>query len=169
MMAIGQALRMAGPKLLNFLKGDMTNRQLLYRLAPDAFFSGMAAVQTPGDLTDKAIVGLTDLALSAGGGLAAGGVGAKLGLNKELDFMADLGGSTIGAYSSLPVSNQLMRAKDALMGGKGESPYERLGSAERKQFEEQMRQQILQQYGLVPGARPEYYGGDSYLAQLGLG
>jgi hypothetical protein len=168
MMAIGQALRMAGPKLFNFLKGDMTNRQLLYRIAPDAFFSGMAAVQTPGDLLDKTIVGLTDLTLSAGGGLAAGGVGARVGLNKELDFLADMGGSYAGAMSSLPVSNQLMRAKDSLMGGKGESPYERLGSRERKQFEDQMREQILQQYGLVPGARPDYYGQD-YLAQLGLG
>lgn len=37
---IGQAFRMAGPKLFNFLKGDLTNAQLLRRLTPDALFAG---------------------------------------------------------------------------------------------------------------------------------
>ena len=36
-------------------------------------------------------------------------------------------------------------------------------------MEDQVKQQVLGQYGLLQGVRPEYYGGDSYLSQLGLG
>ena len=60
-MAIANVVRMAGPKLLNFLKGDLTNAQLLGRLAPDIAFAGVNMAMTPGNVGEKATAGLTAL------------------------------------------------------------------------------------------------------------
>ena len=53
------------------LFGEMGAGQIAGRLAPDAIFGGMAAMQTPGDLGDKLIAGTS----TAVGG-AVGGIGA---------------------------------------------------------------------------------------------
>ena len=70
-MAIANALRLAGPKLINFLKGDLTNAQLLGRLAPDIAFAGVNMAMTPGGVVEKGTAGITDLAMSGLTGLAA--------------------------------------------------------------------------------------------------
>ena len=168
-MAFFQAARMAGPRLLKFLVKDIPKDQLALRVGMDALGGGMAALYTPGDLGDKAIAGLSDAAFSSLGGLALGRVGTpafRAGIGgTALDFVGSVGGMEVGRMAG----DAVMRGKDKIMGGKGETPFERLSTEQQAQMEQQVRQQVLSQYGLLPGVRPEYYGGDSYLSQLGLG
>lgn len=168
-MAIGQAARMAGQKLFNIFLKDIPKEQLIARLGMDAIGGGMSALYTPGDLGDKLIAGLTDAAFSAGGGLALGRVGSpkfRQGFGgTATDFVGSVGGMEVGRM----VGDTLQRGKDKLMGGEGLTGYERLSKDQQLLMEEQLKQQVLQQYGLLPGIRPEYYGQDSYLQQLGLG
>ena len=42
------------------------------------------------------------------------------------------------------------------MGGAGLNPYERMGEADKAAFAQQLEQQILAQYGIVPGTREQY-------------
>ena len=113
-MAIGTAIRMAGPNLFKFLKGGMSNQDLAARLMGDIFGGGMAAFYTPGDLGDKAIAGITDAAFSGALGLGAGRlVGPNSGI---LGFGADMAGSMAGMEVGRAVGDQAMRAKDSLMG-----------------------------------------------------
>ena len=165
-MAIGTAIRMAGPKLLSFLRGGMSNQELGTRLIGDIFGGGMAALYTPGDLGDKAIAGITDAAFSGALGLGAGRlVGPNAGM---LGFGADMAGSMVGMEVGRAVGDQTMRIKDSVMGGKGETPFERMNAESQTAMQEQVREQVLAQYGIIPGMRPEYYGRDSYLQELGL-
>ena len=129
------------PKLMNA-------GQIAMRLGPDAVFSTIAAAQTPGDLGDKLIVGGTDFLGSALTGLAAGratGSGA-------VDTIASIG----GAYGAMPVADTIMRGKDSLMGGSGQTPYERLSTQQQEQLKEQITQNVLATYGLLPGTRDRY-------------
>ena len=168
-MAFMKAASMAGPKLFNFLTSGIPKDQLALRIGMDALGGGMAALYTPGDLGDKAIAGLSDAAFSSLGGLALGRVGSpafRSGIGgTALDFVGSVGGMEVGRMAG----DTLMRGKDKVMGGKGETPFERLSAEQQQQMEDQVRQQVLSQYGLLPGVRPEYYGGSSYLSQLGLG
>ena len=155
---IGQALRMAGPKLFKFLTKDVGPGQLAGRLGFDALGGLYSAAYTPGDLGDKAIAGISDTLFSAAGGLALGRVGTpgfRSGFGGlATDYVGSMGGMEVGRM----VGDTLMRGKDKLSGGKGETPFERLSSEQQAQMEQQIRQQVLQQYGLLPGIRPEYYG-----------
>ena len=164
-MAIGQAIRMAGPKLLNFLKGDLTKQDLAARLMGDVFGGGLSAMYTPGDLGDKLIAGVTDATFSGALGLAGG----RLSKNPLIGFGTDMAGSVVGMEVGRVAGDQVMRGKDLLMGGKGQTPFERLSEKQRQEMEQEIKQQVLAQYGLLPGVRPQYYGQDSYLQQLGLG
>ncbi len=165
-MAIGTAIRMAGPNLFKFLKGGMSNQDLAARLMGDVFGGGMAAFYTPGDLGDKAIAGITDAAFSGALGLGAGRlVGPNAGI---LGFGADMAGSMLGMEVGRAAGDQAMRVKDSVMGGKGETPFERMSTENQAAMQEQVREQVLAQYGLLPGTRPEYYGRSSYLQELGL-
>ena len=158
--ALGKALKMG-------FAPDPTQKvmpQVLGRLAPDAFFGGMAAMQTPGDIGDKAIAGLTQaVGGGLGGGLTTGLTGGRLGMIGE--FAGGYGGDMLG----FSVGENLMRAKDALGGGKGETPYERMGREQQEQFAQQIRNEALMGAGLIPGFQ-EQYGTppSSYLQDLGL-
>ncbi|MAP24113.1 MAG: hypothetical protein CMM87_01085 [Rickettsiales bacterium] len=121
---------------------------------PDAVFGGLAAVQTPGDLGDKLIAGTTSAIGGSLGGLALGGLSRNQLASMALDTAGSLGGDML-AYQA---GEQLMRAKDKLSGGKGQTPYERMGAKEQAIFEEQLRRQIMAQYGLLPGSREQYAG-----------
>lgn len=123
------------------------------RLGPDAVFAGMAAAQTPGDLGDKLIVGGTDFLMSGIPGLAAGRA-TNSGL---VDQMASIG----GAYASMPVSDMILRGKDKIAGGQGLSPYERLGAEQQVQMRDDITQQVMQAYGLIPGTRDQYFSDPS--------
>ena len=166
---IGQAVRMAGPKLFQVLTKGIPRDQLIARLGMDALGGGMSALYTPGDLGDKLIAGVTDAGFSAVGGLAAGRLGTP-GFRAGLGGLAtDFVGSAAGMEVGRAAGDQLQRGKDLLMGGEGLTGYEKLSKEQQQLMEDKVRQQVLSQYGLLPGVRPEYYGGDSYLSQLGLG
>ena len=119
------------------------------RLGPDAVFSTMAAAQTPGDLGDKLLVGATDFVGSGLTGLAAG--------RATNSALVDQVASIAGAYGSMPVADVAMRGKDKLMGGQGLTPYERLSVEQQEQMRQQITQQVMQAYGLVPGTRDRYF------------
>ena len=119
------------------------------RLGPDAFFSVMNAVQTPGDLGDKLIAGTTDFALSGVSGLAAG----RATNSALVDQIASIG----GAYGAMPVSDTIMRGKDKLLGGSGQTPYERLSAEQQELLREQITQQVMSAYGLLPSTRDRYF------------
>lgn len=168
-MAIGQLTRMAGKKLYDVFLAGIPKEQLVARLGMDALGGGMSAFYTPGDLGDKLIAGATDAAFSAAGGLALGRVGSpafRQGIGGlATDYIGSVGGMEVGRM----VGDTVQRGKDKLMGGEGLTGYERLSKEQQAAMEEQIKAQVLQQYGLLPGVRPEYYGQDTYLQQLGLG
>ena len=141
--------------------GQVTKASVAGRVAPDLVFGGMAAMQTPGDAFDK---GAAFLGSSLGG--IAGGAGAnvathKLGLN--LGGMQELVGGMGGDIVGMAASDSVTRGKDKLMGGKGETAWERMGSEQQEQMRKEMEASILAQYGMVPGGRY-----DDYLRNLGM-
>ena len=97
---------------------------------------------------DMGQVGIRVVPDAVFGGLAA------VQTSMALDTAVSLGGDML-AYQA---GEQLMRAKDKLSGGKGRTPYERMGDQERAIYEEQLRRQIMAQYGLLPGSREQYAG-----------
>ncbi len=127
----------------------MNALDLAGRLGPDALFAGMAAAQTPGDIGDKLIVGGTDFLMSGIPGLAAG----RATNSALVDQMASIG----GAYASMPVSDMILRGKDKISGGQGLSPYEKLGADQQDRMREEITQQVMQAYGLIPGTRDQYF------------
>ena len=161
----GQALKWLGtdPVTKNVNVGGLVGR-----LAPDAIFGTMAAVQTPGDWMDKAIAGGSSF---AGGGLG-GLVLSKAGMGHPgLSYGLDMAGSIGGDYAGMAVGDQLMRGKDKVTGGKGETPWEKMGAEQQEQMRNELEQQILWQYGLVPGTREQYArpAQDSFMIDNGLG
>jgi len=131
----------------------MNAMDIAARLGPDAVFSTMAAATTPGDLGDKLLVGATDFVGSGLTGLAAG--------RATNSALVDQVASIAGAYGSMPVADVAMRGKDKLMGGAGLTPYERLSVEQQEQMREQITQQVMQAYGLVPGTRDRYFSDTS--------
>ena len=142
-------LRMAG-QALKFLKGGATTQDLALRLGMDALGGTMSGVMAPGDLGDKLIVGATDALGGSVGGLLAGRIAGK---NQALGTMLDMAGSYGGAMASMPISEKLLQGKDLVTGGRGESPWQKMGRQEQEKYAQQLEQQILAQYGLMhPGA-----------------
>jgi len=166
----GQGARMAGQGLANAafkggvgkaLFGEMSKSQIAQRLVPDAIFGGVAALQTPGDIGDKLVAGGAS-ALGGGlGGLALGRATERFGGGVSL--AADFGGSILGDIGGMAVGDTIMRGKDKLMGGVGQTPYERMSAEQQAQFADQIRQQTLAGAGLVPGVR------DQFMYENGLG
>ena len=149
--AATQGTRMAG----NALFGGMTKGQIASRLAPDAIFGGLAALQTPGDIGDKVIAGGAS-ALGGGlGGLALGRAASRFGEGASLaaDFAGSIGGDMVG----MGIGDGIMRGKDRLAGGLGQTPYERMSAEQQAQFAAQIRQQTLSGAGLIPGVQQQYF------------
>ena len=137
------------------LFGTMNKGQIIGRIAPDALFGGIAALQTPGDIGDKLIAGSTS-ALGGGlGGLALGRAGQRFG--DTAGFMADMAGSIGGDMVGMSVGDSIMRGKDGLMGGSGQTPYERMSTQQQAEFAEQIRRQTLAGVGMVPGVQERYF------------
>lgn len=174
-LAQATATRMGGQKLAEMavtnpafsggigkaLFGTMNKGQIINRLAPDAFFGGVAALQTPGDIGDKLIAGTTSAVGGGLGGLALGRAGQRFG--DTAGFMADMAGSIGGDMVGMSVGDGLQRGKDSLMGGSGQTAYERMSAEQQAQFAEQIRRQTLAGAGLVPGVR------DQFMYENGLG
>ena len=53
------------------------------------------------------------------------------------------------------------------MGGKGETPFERLSREDREIFRQQITEQVLAAYGLLPGTRNQYLAPDPTMAAIG--
>lgn len=123
----------------------MNALEIAGRLGPDVLFGGLAAASTPGDLVDKAIVGGTQMLGGSMGGLAAG----KLSRNPTVSGLLDFGGSIAGDMIAQPAGDMILRGKDKVSGGSGQTPYEKLSDEQRKQLAQQIEQQVLQTYGLI--------------------
>ena len=156
-MAKGKLLRMAGDRLKTAISGvagkDPTMMDYASRFGFDLFFGGLAAAQTPGDLGDKLIAGGTQ---AVGGALGGVGLTALTGAKGGTGLVLDMMGSVGGDYAGMAIGDQLMRGKDVLGGGKGQTPYERMSTQEQEKFAAQLRNQILTEYGLLPGTREQY-------------
>ena len=143
----------AGPKAVQWLTKGIGPGEMALRVVPDIGFGVLAATQTPGDLGDKLIAGGTQ----ALGGVTGGLLGGKLGgSNQILSNMLDMGGSVAGDFAGMAVGDNAQRVKDRLMGGEGLTAWERMGAQEQAQYAQQLEQQILSQYGLIPGTREQY-------------
>ena len=154
---VSSAGRMAGQALF----GGMTKGQIAARLAPDAIFGGVAALQTPGDIGDKLIAGGASAIGGGLGGLALGRAASRFG--EGASIAADFGGSILGDMGGMAVGDALLRGKDKLGGGSGQTPYERMSTQQQAEFAEQIRRQTLAGAGLVPGVR------DQFMYENGLG
>jgi len=157
--AVGKGLRKAGTRIVESA-GNTTQEQLM-TFAPDLFFGGLTALSTPGDLGDKAIAGVSDAALSSLGGI---GLTAAIGPKRlgQWRIATDFAGGVGGSYAGMALGDSLMRAKDALAGGKGQTPFEKLSEKERETYE----QNLLAQYGLGGYNITQY---DPFFAANGLG
>ena len=159
---VGAATRMAGDAMFrsgigNAIFGQMGKGEIMGRLAPDVMFGGMAALQTPGDIGDKLIAGGTS-ALGGGlGGIALSRGASRLGINGMGNYMADMAGSIGGDVVGMGIGDTLMRGKDAIGGGPGQTPYERMSAEQQKQFAAQIRQQTLSGAGAIPGVQERYF------------
>lgn len=145
-------------------KQMMSKTDLGMRLGMDALYGGMAGFQTPGDIGDKLIAGGTSFVGGGLGGLAAG----RLSPNPNLSFMFDMAGSMGGDYAGMAVGDKTMRAKDKLMGGQGETPWEKMGREQQEEQYKQMRGQLLNEFGV--GAQSPYgVAMDNFMVSNGLG
>ena len=161
---IGKGLRFAGTAL----KGNMKSGELVARLLPDAAFGVFAGAMTPGDPLDKIIAG-SGQAIGGGlGGLALARAGSKLPIGQAGNFVLDMAGSFGGDYAGMYGADAIMKGKDLISGGKGQTPWEKMGAEQQEQMRQEMQQQILWQYGLVPGSR-EQFARDSFMVDNGLG
>ena len=146
------------PKVIELLKpafgnakGLITPGSVAGRLAPDALFGVLAATQTPGDAFDK---GTAFLASTLGGGL--GGAALTTATGGRLGQVGELIGGIGGDYLGQMGGDSIQRLKDKVTGGEGLTAYERLSTEQQKEFAEQLRGQILAQYGMLPGTREQY-------------
>ena len=157
-MSIGrmamQALKGSG----HFLKSNMGSNagEIALRVVPDIGFGVLAGVQTPGDLGDKLIAGGTQAAGGILGGVGAAGAVRKMGGGQAIQNLADMGGSVAGDFAGMAVGDNLSRGKDLVMGGKGQTAWERMGEQEQAAYAEELKGQILAQYGLLPGTREQF-------------
>ena len=149
-----QALKGSGHFLAKNMGADAG--EVALRVVPDIGFGVLAAAQTPGDLGDKLIAGSTQAAGGILGGVGAAGAIRKIGGGQSLQNLADMGGSVAGDFAGMAVGDNLSRGKDLLMGGKGQTAWERMGEQEQAKFAEELKGQILAQYGLLPGTREQY-------------
>ena len=118
-------------------------KALALRFVPDAVGGTIVGATTPGDFGDKLIAGTTD---ALGGAIGGIGLSGATRLKGNLNIATDMAGSLAGAYGSMPVSEQLLKMKDSLSGGKGQSPYEKLSEENRIAIE----QALLTRLGFGP-------------------
>ncbi len=73
-----------------------------------------------------------------------------------LEGTADMVGSFGGDYLGMMAGDTVQRGKDRLMGGQGLTAWERMGAEQQAQFAQDLEQQIMAQYGIIPGTREQY-------------
>jgi hypothetical protein len=159
---LGRVGRFAGnifrlPGVKGELGPMMTQSQILQRLSGDLLFGGIEATMTPGDMGDKAIAGLGS---ALGGGFGGLALSKLAGRNNNLGFMLDMAGSIGGDMAGRMGAEQIQRGKDKLSGGKGQTPYEKLGEKDREALEQMIREdqtgRLLAELRLLPGSTQGY-------------
>ena len=130
------------------LFSGMTPTEIVGRLAPDALFGVIEGTMTPGDLGDKLIAGSGAAIGGAAGGLALG----KLSRNPGAGFLLDMGGSIGGDMVGRMASDQVLRGKDAISGGKGQTPYEKMSEKQMEELVQNGKLQALAELGLLPSS-----------------
>ena len=148
------AIKKSGKFLLN--NAGSSKSEIAMRLVPDLGFGVLAAVQTPGDISDKLIAGSTSAIGGSLGGIATAGALRGMRMPGAVQNLGDLAGSFGGDYMGMMVGDTLQRGKDKLMGGQGLTAFERMGAEQQAAYAQQLEQQILTQYGLIPGTREQY-------------
>ena len=141
---VGEATRfIVGDELYN------NKKDLIYRLAPDAFFGVVGGAMTPGDLGDKVIAGGTQFLGGGLTGIAAGRGARALKMGPRAADMADMIGSVGGDFLGMGVGDQIMRVK-----GGGMTPMERQMMEQDALYRAQLEQEFLQKYGFNPVVDP---------------
>ena len=148
------AIKNTGKFLLN--NAGSNKGEIAMRLVPDVGFGVLAAVQTPGDLGDKLIAGSTSALGGSIGGIATAGALRGMRMPNAVQNLGDLAGSFAGDYVGMMAGDTLQRGKDKLMGGQGLTAFERMGAEQQALYARQLEQQILAQYGIIPGTREQY-------------
>lgn len=119
----------------------LTKGEILASAAPDIFFGGMAAMQTEGDLIDKAIAGT---GAAAGGALGGLGLRGVLGPKSNLGIIAsEMGGSMVGDMVGYGAADNIIRMKNG-----GMTPAEQGYAAQDEQYRQQLMAELKQQYGV---------------------
>ena len=119
----------------------LTKQEILASAAPDLFFGGVAALQTEGDIIDKAIAGT-----GAAAGGALGGIGARgvFGPKSNLGIIAsEMGGSMVGDMVGYGAADNIIRMK-----GGGMTPAEQRMQEGDSAYRDQLLAELKQQYGL---------------------
>ena len=138
--------RMAG-QLLKWLFKDQGPGEIAMRIVPDVGFGVLEGALTPGDIGDKLIAGSSTALGGVTGGVALG----KLGFGNPIATqMLDLTGSVAGDFAGRAVGDQIQRGKDKMMGGKGQTAYERMSDEQFEMLKEEGRRQALAELGLLP-------------------
>ena len=166
---IGKVGKFAGQRLLDLIRlpgGQFMGKgDLAMRLAPDIMFGGLEAELTPGDFADKFVAGSGTALGGSLGGLALGKLGGR---NQALSTVLDMAGSIGGDMGGRMGAEQRQRGKDILMGGKGETAYERLSTKYREALEKMIREdqtgQVLAELGLLPGSTQGFLYGNQGLS-----
>jgi hypothetical protein len=141
---VGEATRfIVGDELYN------NKKDLIYRLAPDAFFGVVGGAMTPGDLGDKVIAGGTQFLGGGLTGIAAGRGARALNMGTRAADMADMIGSVGGDFLGMAVGDQILRAK-----GGGMTPMEQQMMEQDALYRAQLEQEFLQKYGYNPAVDP---------------
>ena len=83
-------------------------------------------------------------------------LGKAGGRNQAVSGLLDMAGSVGGDFAAMPISDTVQRGKDKLMGGEGQTAYERLSAEQQQLLAKQIEQQVLQTYGLMPGTHDRY-------------
>ena len=141
---VGEATRfIVGDELYN------NKKDLIYRLAPDAFFGVVGGAMTPGDLGDKVIAGGTQFIGGGLTGIAAGRGARALNMGTRAADMADMIGSVGGDFLGMAVGDQILRVK-----GGGMTPMEQQMMEQDALYRAQLEQEFLQKYGFNPAVDP---------------
>ena len=148
------ALKNSGKFLLN--NAGANKGEIAMRLVPDIGFGILAGAQTPGDLGDKLIAGGASALGGSIGGIATAGALKGMRMPGAVQNLGDLAGSFAGDYAGMMVGDNIQRGKDRLMGGQGQTAWERMGAEQQALYSQQLEQQILAQYGILPGTREQY-------------
>ena len=145
--------RMAKEALKILFGQNASGLDIGLRVAPDLAFGALEAYMTPGDLADKAVAGFG----SATGGIGGGVLLSKFaGNNQAVGNILDMVGSIGGDFAGRAGAEQIQRGKDSLLGGKGQTPYERLSDEQIEQLKQQVQMQTLADLGMLPGSAQQY-------------